>query len=51
MVSVSGTNFICPDTKCEQIICRFGEPPNMAVYVDGKMASDGSIQCLAPVYV
>lgn len=35
MVTVSGTNFICPDTKCEFIKCRFGEPPNMAVYVEG----------------
>lgn len=51
MITVSGTNFVCPDSDCKFIKCRFGEPPHSAIYVEGKMTSDGKIQCLAPVYV
>jgi len=51
MITISGTNFICPDPTCKFIKCRFGEPPHLAVYVEGTMTSDGKIQCLAPVYV
>lgn len=51
LVTVTGTNFQCPDPTCKFVKCRFGEPPHMAVYVEGTMTSDGKIQCYAPVYV
>jgi hypothetical protein len=51
MITVSGTNFVCPDSACKNVKCRFGEPPHSAIYVEGEMTSEGKIQCLAPVYV
>lgn len=48
-MTLYGTNFVCQDPPCKDVMVRFGDPPN-AIYQPAELESDGTIRCKIPMY-
>jgi hypothetical protein len=48
-LTITGTDFNCPDTACSKLMVRFGDEPN-AIYMKGNKTSSTTIQTFAPKY-
>lgn len=48
-ITLTGTNFNCPDTECKDLMVRFGDPQN-GIFVKGTRTGPTTVECAVPKY-
>lgn len=48
-MEIEGINFKCPESNCNDLMVRFGEP-NQGIYVKGTWLNETFVKCRIPKY-
>lgn len=49
VLTIHGSNFVCPDSSCKDVKVKFGEGPS-AIFVPGEFVSESKLKCKVPAY-